>query len=404
MLNSDIGYRPSQKLRVIDAILFMAGAISILALAIHSLIINQVPDDLQVYKGAVDAWIAGDGLFSFARPNGDHFTYPPASAMVLYWVHWLDGGILAAAWVVLTGCAMAASALALSRAVGAPPGLSFLLLLVSAAGRSNLHFGQFSIFIFTLVLVDCCLVPRRYRGLLTGFAAAMKLTPLLFLAYFAARRQWGFLARGIAGAAVLTFAGAIALPAPTLEYLQSGVWGVSTVSHWDSPGNQSLRAVLGRLGLDHGPVAAILSLIVITIFLTWMARRKGQDELAEWTLVGLLTIIVSPISWTHHRFWLTVPLVMPLWTIRWPRLGRGLAMLATLFVAVAVPAWWLWPLQNLAFITCVALIAILVRHIASSKSVDHSGAMDSSGSGTLSQRPINPHRSASPADLDAPTP
>lgn len=114
--------------------------------------------------------------------------------------------------------------------------------LCSAATRSNLHFGQVSIGIFALCLGDCCLVPRRYRGYLTGLAVAIKLTPLLFLLYFGAGRQWSYAWRAILAGLLLTGSAFAVDPAATRTYLSSGMGQVRTVSHWDGLGNQSLRA------------------------------------------------------------------------------------------------------------------------------------------------------------------
>ena len=52
---------------------------------------------------------------------------------------------------------------------------------------ANFAFGQINVVLMTLVIADC--VPRRTpwpRGLLLGLAIALKLTPAVFLLYFAA--------------------------------------------------------------------------------------------------------------------------------------------------------------------------------------------------------------------------
>src|SRR6185369_14582877 len=56
--------------------------------------------------------------------------------------------------------------------------------------RANFDFGQINVVLMTLVLADT--VPRRTpwpRGLLLGLAIALKLTPAVFLLYFALRRD-----------------------------------------------------------------------------------------------------------------------------------------------------------------------------------------------------------------------
>src|SRR4051812_3729370 len=60
-----------------------------------------------------------------------------------------------------------------------------VVLLLSKPLQSNLRFGQVSVFLVLLVLVDLItLRGSRAQGVLTGLAGAIKLTPLLFAVFY----------------------------------------------------------------------------------------------------------------------------------------------------------------------------------------------------------------------------
>ena len=55
-----------------------------------------------------------------------------------------------------------------------------------------------------MIVADVTRVRAPWRGVLVGLAAAIKLTPLVFLFYFAAARDWRSLARGVGTVVVVT--------------------------------------------------------------------------------------------------------------------------------------------------------------------------------------------------------
>src|SRR5262249_60928809 len=113
--------------------------------------------------------------------------------------------------------------------------------------QANLAFGQINVILMTLVLADC--VPRRTpwpRGLLLGIAIALKLTPAVFLLYFALRRD---------GRAILVAAGTFAaatLAGFTLAWRESVEYWTATLQDTERIGsaalntNQNIAGVLAR--------------------------------------------------------------------------------------------------------------------------------------------------------------
>ena len=56
--------------------------------------------------------------------------------------------------------------------------------------RRNTTYGQVNVFLLLLVLVDLVATRARGRGSLVGLAAAIKLTPMIYIFVFIFRRDW----------------------------------------------------------------------------------------------------------------------------------------------------------------------------------------------------------------------
>lgn len=298
--------------------------IAVCALAVLAARSGHLPDDLAVYQGATSTWLRGGDLYRFQRDNGDGFTYPPAAGLVLLPTALIPVPVLAAGWVLGTAAACAWCAIRLTRESRRPSGVVFALLLFAAPGRSNLGFGQISVLVFALTLTDACAPTRApWRGLLTGIAAALKLTPLPFVLMFAVRRDWADLRRCLFSFGVTTGIGALVAPGATEDYLRTGVGAVSVVSDWSSTGNQSVRAALARFGVA-GSWWVLPAAAVMLGALWWTARRRHQLlDLRDWAVIGCATVLACPVSWTHHRFWVLAALLIPgVWQTGWRRVLR----------------------------------------------------------------------------------
>ncbi|HEY6595366.1 MAG TPA: glycosyltransferase 87 family protein, partial [Asanoa sp.] len=119
--------------------------------------------DLHIYYGAAQTVGAGLPLYDYVADNGGPFTYPPFAVLVLRPLTLVPEAALRIVWLVLVCAAVAAIAAAVargrSRAVVAATACA---LLVSAPAQSNLRFGQVSVFIVLLALVDALgLTPTR---------------------------------------------------------------------------------------------------------------------------------------------------------------------------------------------------------------------------------------------------
>ncbi len=208
--------------------------------------------------------------------------------------------------------------------------------------HSDLRHGNVNLFIAALVTGAAWLfvTNRRFAaGAAVGLAACVKVTPALWLAYLAYKREW----RGLVGAAIaIVFAlevipGAVVGWSLNHELLQAWfshcIRSFAEEGRIDSVGmNQSLTAVTNRMfgwsGLsadEHRVVlvqladstirwiqrgAAILLLAVAGWSCRGLLGQKGSALVfaVEWSLIAPVTLALSGYTWTGHFCLLVLPL------------------------------------------------------------------------------------------------
>jgi alpha-1,2-mannosyltransferase len=330
----------------------------------YAALTRPVPDrlaDLHVYVASVDLLRHGGSLYDFAAANGAPFTYPPFAGLVFLPLSLVGEPVLRVLWTALTVAAVCWLAglvarldvvpLPLPRSLVAP--LAAACLFASAPVSSDIRFGQVSVLLALLVVID--LTGRlRWPGILTGLTAAVKLTPLIFVPYLflATWLRAGFLGprrtdpdtgrRWAALTATAAFVGAtalawIVLPGESKRYWLTEIWDVNRVGHITTGGNQSLNGALLRLDLP-GTVRTVLvgvGALVVGALALWRAVRAARAEhrFAAVTIVGAASAVISPVSWTHHLVWLVLAAFLPLTGPRW----RGLTWTVLALVIMVVP-------------------------------------------------------------------
>ena len=177
--------------------------------------------DLDVYRAGGTLWRTGQPLYdgSFPRVLVDQtlvFTYPPLSAMLFAPVSLLTMTGAKVLVTVISIAAIAVTVAILAREQRLTPTAALALgavVVVFEPFRQNFVFGQVNTVLMALVVADC-LLPKTYwpRGVLVGLAAAIKLTPAVFVLFFLARKDWR--ASLVTMAAGVGFAGVVALIDP----------------------------------------------------------------------------------------------------------------------------------------------------------------------------------------------
>jgi len=303
--------------------------------------------DLNVYLGAVHAVQHGTPLYSYAAANGDQFTYPPFALMVFWPLAGLPLGVVQLIWTVVTVGATLAIAAAITarcnirgrRRLAVLTLAGGVVLLHSAPLHSNLRLGQVSVFVVLLALLDALeLLPRRWAGVLIGLAAAIKLTPLLFVPYL-----WIVGRRRDAVRALATFGGAAAVafvvwPQASTTFWTRAIFTTSRIGDLSATGNQSINGALLRYQVPTGQRtlawwALAAAVCVVALLCAREYHRQGRVTYAA-VVVGCATIAASPVSWTHHQVWTVLAGLLLVTGSRRSQILGGAVLLAVMSFSV----------------------------------------------------------------------
>lgn len=291
--------------------------------------------DVRVYQqGGRDVV---SGLSVYTDHGGLPFTYTPFAALTFVplaplsnaalWMTWLGLNFLALAIVVHVVLQQ------LSWDVPLVPAMSAACLLCPVTRTFEL--GQINLVLLALVLLDAFIVPPRWRGMLTGIAAGIKLTPAVLGLYFLVTRQWAAAARATLTGFGTLIVGLCLLPQDSVRYWLTLLWEPSRIGGLDYPDNISILGNAVRIAawLPHS-VAHLLGVAAIAAcgFLAHGAWHR-RDPLAALCLVGLSSLLDSPVSWAHHAVWL-VPILA--WALRCG--GHERFVLLTLIACAVTPS------------------------------------------------------------------
>ncbi|GAA2822171.1 glycosyltransferase 87 family protein [Saccharopolyspora taberi] len=329
-----------ERMREQRALLVVIAVAELIAVIMVSTISPHDHIDGEVYRLGARALLAGQDVYGDLPPTESGlslpFIYPPFAAI-------LFAPLALVPKVVSTALIMLVSHLALLVTLYVVlSSATFLaahrdkVLLVAAAllplatisepVMETLTYAQINIVLMALVAVDCLWrtggdrkLPYP-RGMLIGLAAGLKLTPAAFLLFLLLRRD----VRTIITTG-LTFLGTVLLGflvtfGNARDFWLREVFATSNVSFGPKftgdatvyAGNQSLRSALTKLGVPAPTVVfALLALVVLALAVAGMLHAIRQRDLPlAVTINGVLALLVSPISWSHHWVWAIPALVL----------------------------------------------------------------------------------------------
>ncbi|KUO17811.1 glycosyltransferase 87 family protein [Streptomyces dysideae] len=302
--------------------------------------------DLRVYYGTVDAWThRGGRIYDYRVPGTAYgFTYPPFAAVGMLPMALVDWHTAIALALLLNLAALAVALRILTGRGWRRYGwygwaLAACLLALFEPLRDTFSFGQVNVLLLALVLLDAWLLATgrgRWAGWGIGLAAAVKLTPALFIGLLLVARRWRAAAVATAVAVGATALAAWVAPDASRFYWTDAMWDTTRIGRLDYVSNQSLQGILARLGIPDRAVWAVAVLLVLGV---WAVRSRRAAAAGDWAaafaLTGLTACLVSPITWVHHLVWL-LPSFAVLVRAGHPRVAGALyAVLCTSVV-------WLW--------------------------------------------------------------
>ena len=335
----------------------------------HPLGYTLYPVDLRVYRdgGLIVRHITPPYDGKLANPLYDwplndqslKFTYTPFAALFFAAVSYVPWSILPrlsqlvnlVALLVATWCTMSALGYRDRRVLAGGALLGAAAGLLTEPVFRTMYLGQINLVLMALIIWDLRQKDSRWwMGIATGFAAGVKLVPLIFIPYLLLTRKFRQAAVALGAFLGTVLLGFVILPGDSRDWWLNGLFiqdGRTGFVGWG--GNQSLRAIATRLAgsIDAGTVPWVIAGVIVTVGgLLCAARlyRAGHPMLGILTtaLIGLLD---SPISWDHHWVWVVPGMMAAVhYAVRAWRAGRrgraaGCAALAGGMFLVFAP----WP-------------------------------------------------------------
>ncbi|MFY1690454.1 glycosyltransferase family 87 protein [Plantactinospora sp. WMMB782] len=278
--------------------------------------------DLKIYMSAMRWWADGNPLYDYAQADDLQgqlfFTYPPFTALLLRPFAELRIGVTVVVFTALTVLALLVTTWWLVASVADrhgvsrwfAAGLAVPLVFAVESTRETIIFGQINMLLVVLVLADLLLaVPRnsRWAGVGIGLATALKLYPGIFIVYLLVTRRWRAALVSSAAAAGATLLAAAIAPTESWRFWTHELWLTDRVGRPDYTGNQSLFGLLSRFTTPGEPNQVLWLVLVVAAgaYGLWRAVQAARagDEIAGLALTGLVAVLVSPITWTHHAYW-----------------------------------------------------------------------------------------------------
>jgi len=371
---------------VLGALVLIAGGVLGAMWMLHPLIRKWDLGDLAVYRAAGNAVRHGHSVFgSYVHDQLRTplpFIYPPVAAVLAVPATLLGETQANLTWTALTivilGLVVAVCFAPLLRRFGRAAPVAFVLVLASMCALSpvedHLRFGQVGILLMACCIFDCVVErPKWPRGVLVGFATAIKLVPGIFIPYLwlTGRKRAAWVAAATFG--LFTLFGGIVAPGDSWEFFHSKIFEPTSPQFFT---NQSLEGVLQRAL----PGAWRVFWIVAIGLVLWFGLRAAVeasargDELRAVAITGLVSVLVSPISWIHHLVWVVPVIAVILGAGRDPKRVAIAFLVAAVFVA-RLPYFGHDELKtgllagvlkdSYAFV-CVALLVYLARGLRSS--------------------------------------
>ena len=309
--------------------------VQLVAVVVFALLWN--PLDFFIYR--LGGQVVGDGTRLYLEQQAEHwFTYTPFAAVTflpLSFVPLVPARVL---WAIASVGAFVFAC----REVLSPAGYRRLIPGAVVVGLTlepvwhSLFLGQINLILLALVAFDVRRVATgRFAGVGIGIAAAIKLTPGIFIVLLLAAGR--VRAAAVAGVTFLagTALGFLVAPDASLVYWRDVFYDTTRVGVPYVSNQSPYGALVRLLGREHvGSWYLVIPLVLSTIGIVVATRyARRSDWLGAFAVAGLTGLLVSPISWSHHWVWALPALVVLM------RDGYRRAAVAAGVVFVLSPMW-----------------------------------------------------------------
>jgi len=282
--------------------------------------------DFRIYMWGGHAVLHDNRLY-LALAYGHWFTYSPFAAVVFVPIAALPLAVARVGWDLVSVAALAYSCVLVLKLAGYRPTRLMVAGVVAAAMAldpvwQTLYLGQINLILLALILTDVWRVSRGPdaglraglgAGLGVGIAAAIKLTPAIFIVFFLLARRTRAALVAAGAFVVCGLAGFLIAPDASRLYwrhlfVDTHRVGAPYIS------NQSPYATAIRVAGGQAHVGSWWILVPVVFAVTGLTAAailaRRHDWLGATAMTGTTGLLVSPISWAHHWVWILPALVL----------------------------------------------------------------------------------------------
>lgn len=348
--------------------------------------------DVYVYWNALNNWFSGNSLYNwYALPDYKMypFTYPPFGAWALSPLTWFDYETAARLMIMAIALQTALIVALIGRSLGWSWGSAFAIapwaaILVQQClepFNQSVGFAQVNTAMMALVMIDVAAPPSwKGRGVASGLAAAIKLTPAIAVLIFLLRRQWRSAITMVTTSVAVTLLGCIISKDESASFFIYAMWDPQRAGDPYYTSNQNLKGFVSRaLPENAWSITWAIAVVLALVAAVWLclciqaaatpatpagdaAKPAASDAVATPSAVAtapapvlpenlatLLTaavimtlgLLVSPITWSHHWVWgLASVVVLIAVALRLKSAPLAAAALAQGALFIMAPHWW----------------------------------------------------------------
>lgn len=242
--------------------------------------------DVYVYWYALNNWFSGNSLYDwYALPDYKMypFTYPPFGAWVLSPLTWFDYETAARLMIMAIALQTAVIVALIGRSLGWSWGSAFAIapwvaILVQQCLEpftQSVGFAQVNTAMMALVMIDVAAPPSwKGRGVASGLAAAIKLTPAIAVLIFLLRRQWRSAITMVATSLAVTLLSWVISPGESARFFFDAMWDPQRAGDAYYTSNQNLKGFVARaLPENTWSIAWAITVALALLAAVWLCLR-----------------------------------------------------------------------------------------------------------------------------------
>ena len=242
--------------------------------------------DVYVYWYALNNWFSGNSLYDwYALPDYKMypFTYPPFGAWALSPLTWFDYETAARLMIMAIALQTAVIVALVGRSLGWSWGSAFAIapwaaILVQQCLEpftQSVGFAQVNTAMMALVMIDVAAPPSwKGRGVASGLAAAIKLTPAIAVLIFLLRRQWRSAITMVATSLAVTLLSWVISPGESARFFFDAMWDPQRAGDAYYTSNQNLKGFVARaLPENAWSIAWAITVALALVAAVWLCLR-----------------------------------------------------------------------------------------------------------------------------------